>query len=77
MKAEDCKEEISLLAKSRYSTDIYWYDFGKHVLLLHDVIKKGCPSVKKVTLINAICEAMNSNGIFKEMLPIVHQKIHL
>ena len=60
-----------------YSNDSNWSDFGRHVLLLHDVIKKGCPSVNKVTSIDTICEAMNSNGIFKEMLPTVHQIIGL
>ena len=49
----------------------------RHILLLYDVIKKGCPSFKKVTSIDTICEAMNSNSIFKEMLPTVHQIIHL
>ena len=74
---EDCKDEIALLAKSCYSNDINWSDFGRHILLLHDVIKKGCPSVKKVTSIDTICEAMNSNSIYKEMLPTVHQIIRL
>ena len=74
---EECKKEIDLLAKSCYSNDINWSDFGRHILLLHDVIKKGCPSVKKVTSIDTICEAMNSNSIFKEMLPTVHQTIRL
>ena len=41
------------------------------------MIKKGCPSVKKVTSIDTICEAMNSNSIYKEMLPTVHQIIRL
>ena len=38
---EECKKEIDLLAKSCYSNDINWSDFGRHILLLHDVIKKG------------------------------------
>ena len=38
------------------------------------MIKKGCPSVKKA---DTICEAMNSNSIFKEILPTVHQIIRL
>ena len=75
---EDCKEEIALLAKFCYnSNDINWSDFGRHVLLLHYMIKKGCPSVKKATSTDTICEAMNSNSILKEMLPTMHQIIHL
>ena len=30
-----------------------------------------------VTSIDTICKAMNSNSIFKEILPTVHQIIHL
>ena len=33
--------------------------------------------MKKVTSIDTICEAMNSNNIFKEMLPNIHQMICL
>jgi len=68
----DCQKEIAPLSESCYKNDIKWSDFSRHIPLLHDVIKKGCPSVKKVTSIDTICEAMNSNNIFKEMLPTVH-----
>ena len=67
----NCETEIAHLTKSCYKNDITWSDFSRHIPLLHDVIKKGCPSVKKVTSIDTICEAMNSNKIFKEMLPIL------
>ena len=73
----NCETEIVHLTKSCYKNDITWSDFSRHIPLLHDVIKKGCPSVKKVTSIDTICEAMNSNNIFKEMLPTVHQIIRL
>ena len=72
-----CETEIALLTKSCYKNDITWSDFSRHSPLLCDVIKKGCPNVKKVTSIDTICEAMNSNSIFKEMLPTVHQIIRL
>lgn len=45
---EERKKEIVLLAQSGYSNDINWSDFDKHILLLHDVIKKGCPTVKRL-----------------------------
>ena len=41
---EECKKEIALLTQSCYSNDINWSDFDRHILLLHDEIKKGCPS---------------------------------
>ena len=49
----------------------------KPVIYLRDVIKKGTPYVKKVTSIHTICEAMNSNNDFKEMLPTIHQLLRL
>ena len=33
--------------------------------------------VRRVTGTNAVCDAMNSNHVFKEMLPTVHQLIRL
>jgi len=70
----DCKQEIALLAEFCYKNDINWWDYYRHALLLHDIIKKGCPSVKKVTSIDTICEAMNSNSIYKDLLPSVCTK---
>ena len=70
---EDCQNQRASLAESCYKHDINWSDLNRHILLLQDVIKKGTPCVKKVTSIHTICEAMNSNNVFKEMLPTVHQ----
>ena len=33
--------------------------------------------MKKVTSVAAICDAMNSNNVFKELLPAVHMLIRL
>ena len=74
---KSCEAEISFLAKSCYKNDIDWSDFSRDIPILNDVVKKGCPNVKKVTSIDTICEAMNSNNIFKEMLPNIHQVICL
>ena len=73
----DCQQEIALLEESCYRNDINWSDFKRHVLLLHDVIKKVCTSVKKVTSIDTVCEAMNSNSIYKDLPSSVHQIICL
>ena len=74
---EDYQNELGVLRESCYKNDIDWSDLGRHIPLLQDVIKKGTPFVKKVTSIDTICEAMNSNNIFKEMLPSVHQLLRL
>ena len=74
---KSCETEISLLTKSCYKNDINWSDFSRHIPILNDVMKKGCPNVNKVTSIDTICEAMNSNDFFKEILPTIHQMIRL
>ena len=74
---DDCQNETALLAESCYKNDVNWSDLNRHIPLLQDVIKKGTPFVKKVTSIQTVCEAMNSNNVFKEMLPTVHQLLRL
>ena len=49
----------------------------RHLPLLQDVVQKGVPAAKKITSVHTICESMNSNDIFKEMLPTVHQLLRL
>lgn len=71
---EACVEELS---SSHYKGDINFVDLKRHLLLLPDLIKQQLPTVKKVTLIDTICEAMNCRDAFKEMLPTVHQLLRL
>ena len=73
---EDCQSSIKELEKSCYKDDIVWSDLVRH-LPLQDVVQKGVPAAKKVTSVHTICEAMNSNDIFKEMIPTVHQLLCL
>ena len=74
---EDYQSSIKELEKSYYKDDVVISDLSRHLLLLQDVVRKGVPEVKKVTSIHTICEAMNSNDVFKEMLPTVHQLLRL
>ena len=74
---EDCQNTIKELEKSCYKDDIVIPDLARHLLLLRDVVQKSVPGVKKVTSVHTICDAMNSNDIFKEMLPTVHQLLRL
>lgn len=74
---EDYSGEISILKESCYKNDIQWSDLSRHLPLLQDVIRKSIPSVKKVTSVQTICDAMNSNSIFKEMLSSVHLLLRL
>ena len=74
---DEYHNEISLLQESCYQDDINWSDSGRHLPLLQDIIKKATPCVKTVTSIQTICDAMNSNDVFKDMLPTVHQLLRL
>ena len=48
----------------------------RHLPMLQD-ITKNYKSVKQVTTTSTVCDAMNDNRVFKEMLPTVHQLIRL
>ena len=74
---EDYQTSIKELEKSCYKDDIVLTDLARHLLLLQDVVQKSVPGIKKVTSVHTICDAINSNDIFKEMLPTVHQLLRL
>ena len=64
---EDYSSKITLLKGSCYENDIQWSDLSRHLSLFQDVIKKATPSVKEVTSIHTICDAMNSNSVYKRI----------
>ena len=74
---ENYQNIIKEIEKSCYKDDIVLPDLARHLLLLQDVVQKSIPGVKKVISVHTICEAMNSNDIFKEMLHTVHQLLRL
>ena len=54
------EEQLAILEKSCYKED---FDFSKlkyHLALLADMIKLAIPSVKKITSIRTICDAMST-----------------
>ena len=65
------------LKTSCYKDDIDMPALARHLQLLQDVIKQSSPEVKNVTSIQTICNAMNKEDIFKDMLPIVHNLLRL
>jgi len=50
---------------------------SRHLPILQDIIRKADPKIKKVTSIQTICDVLNTNETFKEMLPTVHQLLQL
>ena len=45
--------------------------------MLADAIKVALPSVRKVTSIRTICDAMNAQTVYKSMLSEVHKQLRL
>ena len=45
--------------------------------MLVDIIKEACPDVKKVTSIQTVCDAMNTNKTYKSVLSEVHKLLRL
>ena len=71
------EEQLQTVRESCYSGDFNFDDLKRHLLLLVDIIKQGTPSVKEVTSIRTICDAMNSQPVFKSMLHEVHNLLRL
>ena len=59
---------------------IRMFDFSalkRHLSMLVDVVKQAYPTVKKVTTIQTVCDAMNSNATYKVILSEVHKLLRL
>ena len=68
---------IDQVKQTPYKDDVNFDDLARHLLILPDIIKKADPVIKKVTSIQTICDVMNTNDAFKEVLPTVHQLLSL
>ena len=71
------QNELSAVEVSCYKNDIDWADLSRHLPLLQDVVKKSNPILQNMTSIHSICEALNSNNVYKDMLPSVHSLLRL
>ena len=61
------------IEKSCFGKDLSVSELSRQLPLLYDIIKKSTPSVKAVTSVNTISEAMNSQEVFKQLLPSIHK----
>ena len=76
-KNEEFETEMAIVQKSCFSKDISISELSKQLPLLHDMVKNSLPSVKSITSLHTICDAMNTNEIFKEMFSSVHLMLRL
>ena len=74
---QEFKTEIRKIEQSCFSKDFDFTTFKRQLPLLHDVIQVALPSVKTVTLINIICDAINSCEAYKDLLSSIHQLLRL
>ena len=74
---ENYKDELKLLEDSCYADDLDFKALRRHLPLVCDVVKEASPTVRKVTSVRTVCDAMNTNSAYKSMLPEVHKLLRL
>ena len=75
-KGETYIEELNLVQELVFQNDLDFQRLEKQLTLLVDVIHEALQAVKKVTIVRAICEAMNTHA-YKTLLSKVHKLLHL
>ena len=71
------KDHLKIIKASCYRSDLDWESLSHQLHLCADLIRQELPTVKEVTSLRTICDAMNSNGVFKTMLSQVHKLLRL
>ena len=74
---EEFQNELDKIEQSCYESDFDFSQLKVQLSLLPGVIKEACPSVRKVTSIRSICDAMNAQNSFKSILSEVHKLLRL
>ena len=74
---DDYREDLKKAKQSCYKEDINFDNLRKQLPLLPDMIKQALPCVKQVTTVCTICEAMNTQTVFKSLLSEVHTLLRL
>ena len=74
---QDFLGDLECFQKSCFGKDVDASDLTRQLPLLYDVIQKEIPSIKKVTSVQTICDAINKHVTYKGMLPAVHNFIRL
>jgi len=67
------EKPLKFLEKSLYGNDLDFWKLKYHLGLIPDAIKVANSSIKKVTEIRTICNATNTQKVFKTMLSEMHK----
>lgn len=71
------EENLKSIKSSCYKDDINFDQLQRQLPLLVDVVRQALPSVSKVTSVRTICDAMNTQSVYKTMLSEVHNILRL
>ena len=73
----DFQSEFKKIGESCFKDDLDVSEWNTQQPTLHEIIKKASPDLRNVTSIPTICDVMDSNEVFREILPAVHKLHHL
>ena len=71
------QDQLTVVQQSCYKDDFNFSRLESQLGMLADAIKVALPSVRKVTSIRTICDAMNAQTVYKSMLSEVHKQLRL
>ena len=71
------KDQLKVVQQYCYKDDFNFSRLDSQLGILADGIKVALPSVKKVTSMRTICDAMNAQTVYKTMLSEVHKQLRL
>ena len=71
------QDQLTVVQQSCYKDDFNFSRLESQLGMLADAIKVALPSVRKVTRVRTICDAMNAQTVYKIMLSEVHKQLRL
>lgn len=74
---EPYDDQLHIVENSCYKNDFNFSVLKRHLSMLVDIVKEACPEVKRVTTVRTLCDAMNTNPIFKNIFSEVHKLLWL
>lgn len=74
---ESFSDALQVIQTSCYGKDFNFMTLKRHLLLLVDIVKEACPAVSTVTKVQTVCEALNSNKVYKVIVSEVHKLLKL
>ena len=74
---ESYEDDLESIQSTCYRKDMNLEELQKQLPLLVDLIHQALPKVSRVTSIRTICEAMNSQNVYRSMLSEVHNLLRL